>query len=45
MGSCKVDPTAFFFKCHFVGDPVTPGSVGVEMAMELLEMYVILVGV
>ena len=45
MGSCKLDPTAFFFKCHFVGDPVTPGSIGVEMAIELLEMYVVECGI
>src|SRR4051794_2359364 len=29
-GSMGVDPSAWFFEAHFVGDPVCPGSLGLE---------------
>lgn len=35
-GSIDVDPTAWFFGAHFKGDPVWPGSLGLEACLQLL---------
>ena len=32
-----VDPTEWFFKAHFMGDPVMPGSLGLESFIQLLK--------
>jgi 3-hydroxymyristoyl/3-hydroxydecanoyl-(acyl carrier protein) dehydratase len=37
-GSTKVDPQAWFFKAHFLDDPVWPGSLGLESFLQLLKM-------
>lgn len=37
----KIDPTSWFFKAHFHGDPVMPGSLGVEGMIEALETLAI----
>ena len=36
-GSIDVDPQAWFFKAHFMGDPVWPGSLGLESMLQLLQ--------
>jgi len=36
QGSKTVDPDEWFFKAHFLGDPVCPGSLGIESFMQLL---------
>ena len=36
-GSTQVDPDAWFFKAHFLDDPVWPGSLGLESFLQLLE--------
>src|SRR5579884_4098007 len=36
-----VDPRDWFFKAHFFSDPVQPGSLGLEMMLQLLQFYVI----
>jgi 3-hydroxymyristoyl/3-hydroxydecanoyl-(acyl carrier protein) dehydratase len=36
-GSRLVDPEAWFFKAHFLGDPVCPGSLGLEAVLQLLK--------
>ena len=36
-GSTRVDPAAWFFKAHFLDDPVWPGSLGLESFLQLLE--------
>ncbi|WP_299006616.1 beta-ketoacyl synthase N-terminal-like domain-containing protein [uncultured Shewanella sp.] len=37
----KIDPSDWFFQCHFHQDPVMPGSLGVEAIIELMQVYVI----
>lgn len=34
-----VDPQGWFFPFHFDGDPVMPGSLGVEAVLEMLRVY------
>ncbi len=36
-----IDPTAFYFACHFYQDPVMPGSIGVETIMQAMQAYAI----
>ena len=35
----QVDPASWFFACHFYGDPVMPGSLGVEAISEAMQVY------
>ena len=37
VGRIAVDPAAWFFKAHFVQDPVWPGSLGLESFLQLLK--------
>ena len=37
-GSTQVDPDAWFFKAHFLDDPVWPGSLGLESLLQLLKI-------
>jgi 3-hydroxymyristoyl/3-hydroxydecanoyl-(acyl carrier protein) dehydratase len=37
-GSTRVDPGAWFFKAHFLDDPVWPGSLGLESLLQLLKI-------
>jgi 3-hydroxymyristoyl/3-hydroxydecanoyl-(acyl carrier protein) dehydratase len=41
QGSTRVDPDAWFFKAHFLGDPVWPGSLGLESLLQLLKVIVV----
>jgi acyl transferase domain-containing protein/3-hydroxymyristoyl/3-hydroxydecanoyl-(acyl carrier protein) dehydratase len=36
--SISVDPEAWFFKAHFLNDPVWPGSLGLESLLQLLKV-------
>jgi 3-hydroxymyristoyl/3-hydroxydecanoyl-(acyl carrier protein) dehydratase/1-acyl-sn-glycerol-3-phosphate acyltransferase len=36
-----VDPAAWFFKAHFFQDPVQPGSLGMEVMLQLLQFYML----
>ncbi len=36
-----VDPDQWFFKCHFMGDPVQPGSLGIEAMLQLLQFHML----
>lgn len=38
-GHMQVDSNAWFFKSHFYGDPVQPGSLGLEMMLQCLQFY------
>jgi 3-hydroxymyristoyl/3-hydroxydecanoyl-(acyl carrier protein) dehydratase len=38
-GSIPVDSEAWFFKAHFMDDPVWPGSLGCESFLQLLKAY------
>jgi 3-hydroxymyristoyl/3-hydroxydecanoyl-(acyl carrier protein) dehydratase len=37
VGRIAVDPKAWFFRAHFVQDPVWPGSLGLESFLQLLK--------
>jgi 3-hydroxymyristoyl/3-hydroxydecanoyl-(acyl carrier protein) dehydratase len=37
-GRVAVHPSAWFFAAHFVGDPVWPGSLGLESLLQLLKV-------
>jgi 3-hydroxymyristoyl/3-hydroxydecanoyl-(acyl carrier protein) dehydratase len=37
-GSKSVDPDEWFFRAHFYGDPVWPGSLGLEAFLQLLQV-------
>ncbi len=34
-----IDPTDWFYPCHFYKDPVMPGSLGVEAMIESLQVF------
>ncbi len=36
-----VDPNDWFFKAHFLNDPVQPGSLGIEAMIQLLQFYML----
>jgi 3-hydroxymyristoyl/3-hydroxydecanoyl-(acyl carrier protein) dehydratase len=36
-----VKPSEWFFKAHFFSDPVQPGSLGLEMMLQLLQYFLI----
>jgi 3-hydroxymyristoyl/3-hydroxydecanoyl-(acyl carrier protein) dehydratase len=38
-GRAHVNPDAWFFKAHFFGDPVWPGSLGLESLLQLMKVY------
>jgi 3-hydroxymyristoyl/3-hydroxydecanoyl-(acyl carrier protein) dehydratase len=35
----EVQPTDWFFRCHFHQDPVMPGSLGVEAILQAMQLY------
>lgn len=37
----RVDPDAWYFKAHFVRDPVQPGALGLQAMFELLEHFAV----
>jgi acyl transferase domain-containing protein/3-hydroxymyristoyl/3-hydroxydecanoyl-(acyl carrier protein) dehydratase len=41
VGSMEVEPGAWFFKAHFLGDPVWPGSLGLESFLQLLKVVAV----
>src|SRR5687768_4454999 len=34
-----VNPDLWFFKCHFIGDPVMPGCLGLDALWQMLGFY------
>ncbi len=34
-----IDPSLWFFACHFIGDPVMPGSLGLDALWQLVGFY------
>ena len=39
-----VNPQDWFFKCHFMGDSVQPGSLGLEAMLQALQFYMLEAG-
>ena len=40
-GDWTIDPEAWFFKAHFLGDPVWPGSLGLEAFLEIMKFLAV----
>jgi 3-hydroxymyristoyl/3-hydroxydecanoyl-(acyl carrier protein) dehydratase len=38
-GYKKIDPTDWFYPCHFYQDPVMPGSLGVESILQAIQIF------
>jgi len=36
-----IDPTDWFYACHFYEDPVMPGSLGVEAILEAMQVFML----
>lgn len=39
VASLDINPDLWFFKCHFVGDPVMPGCLGLDAMWQLVGFY------
>ena len=39
VAELDIDPAIWFFKCHFPGDPVMPGCLGLDAMWQLLGFY------
>ena len=39
IAECDIHPDLWFFKCHFPGDPVMPGCLGVDALWQGLGFY------
>ncbi|HEY5071628.1 MAG TPA: 3-hydroxyacyl-[acyl-carrier-protein] dehydratase FabA [Caulobacteraceae bacterium] len=39
VAELDVDPSLWFFACHFVGDPVMPGCLGVDAMWQLVGFF------
>lgn len=44
VGEQDVDLAAWFFQCHFRGDPVQPGCLGLDAIWQLLGLYCAVAG-
>ncbi len=43
-GVIDIDADQWFFKTHFYGDPVQPGSLGIEAMLQLLQVFMVKTG-
>lgn len=43
-GYKTIDPTNWFYRCHFYQDPVMPGSLGVEAILQALQVFAMTTG-
>jgi 3-hydroxymyristoyl/3-hydroxydecanoyl-(acyl carrier protein) dehydratase len=43
-GLKKIDPSDWFYNCHFYQDPVMPGSLGVEAMLQSIQAFCLLEG-
>ena len=39
VAELDIDPSLWFFQCHFIGDPVMPGCLGVDAMWQLAGFY------
>jgi 3-hydroxyacyl-[acyl-carrier protein] dehydratase/trans-2-decenoyl-[acyl-carrier protein] isomerase len=39
VAELDIDPTQWFFECHFAGDPVMPGCLGVDAMWQLIGFF------
>ena len=40
VAELDIDPEFWFFKCHFEGDPVMPGCLGLDALWQLVGFYI-----
>ena len=41
IAELDIDPDMWFFKCHFAGDPVMPGCLGLDALWQLVGFYLV----
>jgi 3-hydroxyacyl-[acyl-carrier protein] dehydratase/trans-2-decenoyl-[acyl-carrier protein] isomerase len=41
IAELDIDPDLWFFKCHFKGDPVMPGCLGLDALWQLVGFYLV----
>ena len=41
IGELDINPDLWFFKCHFKGDPVMPGCLGLDAMWQILGFYLL----
>ena len=39
MAELDIDPSLWFFECHFPGDPVMPGCLGLDAMWQLVGFF------
>ena len=39
VSEMDVNPDLWFFKCHFLGDPIMPGCLGLDALWQMLGFY------
>lgn len=39
LAELDIDPSLWFFDCHFIGDPVMPGCLGLDAMWQLVGFY------
>ena len=39
VAELDVNPDLWFFQCHFIGDPVMPGCLGLDAVWQLIGFY------
>ena len=39
VAELDIDPDLWFFKCHFIGDPVMPGCLGLDAMWQLVGFF------
>ena len=44
VANLKINPDLWFFKCHFKGDPVMPGCLGLDAMWQLIGFYLCWLG-
>ena len=44
IAELDIDPTLWFFDCHFKGDPVMPGCLGLDAMWQLVGFYLCWLG-
>lgn len=44
IAELDINPDLWFFKCHFLGDPVMPGCLGLDAMWQLLGFYLCWLG-
>tara|TARA_R110002072_G_scaffold57328_3_gene147572 strand:- start:1019 stop:1534 length:516 start_codon:yes stop_codon:yes gene_type:complete len=41
LAELDIDPGKWFFECHFIGDPVMPGCLGLDAMWQMVGFYLV----